>query len=65
MKKGKIRSLLLDSRITDDITVVIIDTLGNPIARGYWFQDNILSWGQFPAVLTYLEDGNVAIFQLI
>lgn len=61
----KIRSLLVDPRITDDTTVVIKDTLGNPITCGHWFQDNILSWGQFSAFLTYLEEGDVAIFHLI
>ena len=65
MKKRKIKSSLADPRITDDTTVVIIDALGNTIARGYWFQDNILSWGSFSAFLTYLEDENVAIFHLI
>lgn len=61
----KIRDLLIDSRITDDTTVVIKDTHGNPITCGYWFQDDILSWGYFHAFLTYLEEGDVAIFHLI
>lgn len=64
MKIRKIRRLLLDPRIADDTIVVITDVLGNQITCGHWFQDNILSWGNFPAVLTYLEDGNVAIFHL-
>lgn len=65
MKTRKIRSLLLDPRITDDTTVIIKDVFGEPITCGHWFQDNILSWGYFPATLTYLEDENVAIFHLI
>ena len=65
MKTRKIRHHLVDPRITDDTTVIIKDTLGNPITCGYWFHDNILSWGYFSATLTYLDEGNVAIFHLI
>lgn len=61
----KIRHLLIDRRITDETTIVIKDVYGNPIACGRWFNDNILSWGDFSAVLTYLEEENVALFHLI
>ena len=61
----KIRDLLIDRRITDNTTVIIKDTVGNPIAGGRWYQDRILAWGSFSAALTYLEEENVAIFHLI
>lgn len=61
----KIKELLFDTRIKDNTIIVIRDVTDELITVGYWFCDEILSWGSFSATFKYLEDENVAVFQLI
>ena len=61
----KINKLILDERIQDDTVILIRDTTGKLIVAGYWFSDEIISWGSFSATFEYSEDENIAICQLI
>lgn len=61
----KVCQALLDERIVDSTTVVIKDASGTPLACGRWYEDKILSWGNFDALFDFVEGRNIAIFQLV
>lgn len=61
----KVREALLDERIDDNTTVVIKGPSGRAIAAGRWYQDKILSWGNFGASLDFVEGRNIAVLQLV
>ena len=60
-----ISEALLDERINDNTTVIIKDTDGTPIKCGRWYQDKILIYGSFQASFDFVEERNIAIFQLL
>lgn len=61
----KVREALLDERIADNTTVVIKDFSGTPLVCGRWYQDKILSWGNFEATFDFVEGRNIAVLQLV
>lgn len=61
----KISEALLDERIDDNTTVVIKDFSGTPLECGRWYQDKILSWGNFDALFDFVEGRNIAVLQLV
>lgn len=61
----KLCHALLDDRINDNTTVVIKDFDGTPLVCGRWYQDKILSWGNFEATFDLVEGRNIAVLQLV
>lgn len=61
----KVREALLDERIADNTTVVIKDFSGTPLVCGRWYQDKILSWGNFEATFDFVAERNIAILQIL
>lgn len=61
----KISEVLLDERIDDNTTVVIKDFTGRPLVCGRWYQDKILSWGNFDTTFDFVEGRNIAVLQLV
>ena len=63
--KMKLSQALLDDRINDNTTVVIKDQDGKPIVCGRWYQDKILLWVRYDVACDFVEERNIAIFQLL
>ena len=61
----KLSQAILDDRIDDKTTVVIKDLSGRPIAFGRWYQDKILEWVRYEVSFDFVEERNIAIFQLL
>ena len=61
----KLCHALLDDRIDDNTTVIIKDKLGGPIVCGRWYQDKILVWVKCEVSFDFVEERNIAIFQLL
>ena len=61
----KLSQALLDERVADNTTVIIKDMDGKPIVCGRWYQDKILVWGRSEVSFDFVEERNVAIFQLL
>lgn len=61
----KVSEALLDERIVDNTRVIIKDASGSTLICGRWYQDKILSWGNFDALFDFVADRNIAIFQLV
>lgn len=61
----KLCHALLDERIDNNTTVIIKDKFGCPLVCGRWYQDKILVWVKCEVSLDFVEERNIAIFQLL
>ena len=61
----KLGQAIMDERIDDNTTVIINDMYGRPTLCGRWYEDKILVWGSFNVSFDYVEERNIAIFQLL
>lgn len=61
----KLCHALLDDRIDDNTTIIIKDLSGGPAICGRWYQDKILVWVRHEVSFDFVEERNIAIFQLL
>ena len=61
----KLSQALLDDRIDDNTIVIIKDISGWPAICGRWQEDKILYWGKAEVSFDFVEERNIAIFQLL
>ena len=60
----KLSQALLDDRINDNTIVIITDMYGGPKVCGRWYEDKILYWGIFEVSFDFVDERNIAIFQM-
>ena len=66
MKLSKTLSrALLDERVDDNTIVIIKDVCGVPTVCGRWYEDKILYWSNSEVSFDFVEERNIAIFQLL
>lgn len=63
--KAKLSSIIMSGDVRDENLIQIFDTMGNFITKGNWFQDNILSWGDFYGVARKGGTGRTISFNLV
>lgn len=63
-KPVKLRSLITSGDIRDATILEIYDALGTLIARGNWYQDHMLNWGDFQGIASKAGTGLTVKFKL-
>ena len=61
----KLSQAILDERIDDNTIVVIKDNFGEPTVCGRWYDNKIFYLGGSEVSFDFVEERNIAIFQLL
>ena len=61
----KLFHAILDDRIDDNTIVIIKDKFGKPTVYGHWYDNKIFYLGRSEVSFDFVEERNIAIFQLL
>ena len=61
----KISQAILDDRINDNTIVIIKDKCGEPMVCGRWYDNKIFYLSSYDVSFDFVEERNIAIFQML